>query len=264
MSVTCLRVGQPTYTKDVPRPQRDLPAASYVVLPSAPWCGGRIQMSSPSRHPALLGLGSQIMEQLAAGIPYGEVPSYKWIAERLGRPGAARAVGNAMAGNPVPIIVPCHGVVKTDGGLGGLLLRPASQKSLAESRAGRVTLRRLRLHQDLVSPWLCARAAHPGGRADSFFLRRGCPEERLTAHAPSVSPRDADRYFPYPALVSWRCFMLLRTACRCSPADRGASGRRTTGTCDLPSAPPCPGTFSTEAWAAPRGPPRVCPGNRHR
>ena len=44
MSVTCLQAGQQTYTKDVPRPQRDLPAASYVVLPSAPWCGGRIRI----------------------------------------------------------------------------------------------------------------------------------------------------------------------------------------------------------------------------
>jgi methylated-DNA-[protein]-cysteine S-methyltransferase len=57
--------------------------------------------------------------EMAAQIPYGEVRSYKWIAERLGKPDAARAVGNAMARNPVPIIVPCHRVVRTDGSLGG-------------------------------------------------------------------------------------------------------------------------------------------------
>ncbi|HYL80164.1 MAG TPA: methylated-DNA--[protein]-cysteine S-methyltransferase [Candidatus Acidoferrum sp.] len=56
--------------------------------------------------------------EVAARIPYGEVRSYKWIAEQLGKPDAARAVGGAMAGNPIPIIVPCHRVVKTDGGLG--------------------------------------------------------------------------------------------------------------------------------------------------
>lgn len=57
--------------------------------------------------------------EVAARIPYGEVRSYKWIAEQLGQPAAARAVGGAMAGNPVPIIVPCHRVVRSDGGLGG-------------------------------------------------------------------------------------------------------------------------------------------------
>jgi O-6-methylguanine DNA methyltransferase len=57
--------------------------------------------------------------EVAARIPYGEVRSYRWIAEQLGQPEAARAVGNAMAGNPIPIIVPCHRVVRSDGTLGG-------------------------------------------------------------------------------------------------------------------------------------------------
>lgn len=52
-------------------------------------------------------------------IPYGETGSYKSLAERLGRPGAARAVGTAMGRNPFPIVVPCHRVVKSDGSLGG-------------------------------------------------------------------------------------------------------------------------------------------------
>ncbi len=57
--------------------------------------------------------------EVASHIPYGEVRTYKWIAEQLGQPQAARAVGGAMAGNPVPLIVPCHRVVRSDGGLGG-------------------------------------------------------------------------------------------------------------------------------------------------
>jgi len=52
-------------------------------------------------------------------IPYGETRSYKWLAERLGRPKAARAVGNALGKNPIPIIVPCHRIVESGGGLGG-------------------------------------------------------------------------------------------------------------------------------------------------
>ncbi len=55
----------------------------------------------------------------AATIPYGEVRSYKWLAERVGRPGAARAIGNALHKNPVPVIIPCHRIVKSDGSLGG-------------------------------------------------------------------------------------------------------------------------------------------------
>ncbi len=57
--------------------------------------------------------------EIAAQIPFGEVRTYKWIAEQLGRADGAQLVGMAMAGNPVPILVPCHRVVKSDGGLGG-------------------------------------------------------------------------------------------------------------------------------------------------
>jgi methylated-DNA-[protein]-cysteine S-methyltransferase len=57
--------------------------------------------------------------QLTRLIPYGETRSYGWIAERLGRAGAGRAVGQALARNPLPIIIPCHRVVAKDGGLGG-------------------------------------------------------------------------------------------------------------------------------------------------
>ena len=52
-------------------------------------------------------------------IPYGETLSYKKIAEKMGNPRSARAVGLAMARNPLPIIIPCHRVVRSDGGLGG-------------------------------------------------------------------------------------------------------------------------------------------------
>ncbi|HVF75247.1 MAG TPA: methylated-DNA--[protein]-cysteine S-methyltransferase [Acidimicrobiales bacterium] len=55
----------------------------------------------------------------AAGeIPFGEVRPYGWIAQEIGRPAAVRAVGSALGRNPVPVAVPCHRVVRTDGAVG--------------------------------------------------------------------------------------------------------------------------------------------------
>ena len=52
-------------------------------------------------------------------IPYGEVRTYQWIANQMGRPKSARAVGNATGANPVPILIPCHRVIGSNGRLGG-------------------------------------------------------------------------------------------------------------------------------------------------
>jgi O-6-methylguanine DNA methyltransferase len=57
----------------------------------------------------------------AAAIPFGQGRPYAWIARRIGHPRAVRAVGTALARNPVPLIVPCHRVWRSDGGLGGHL-----------------------------------------------------------------------------------------------------------------------------------------------
>jgi methylated-DNA-[protein]-cysteine S-methyltransferase len=58
-----------------------------------------------------------VLEEIAA-IPFGQVRSYGAIAEAVGRPRAARAVGTAVAGNPISFVVPCHRVVRSDGTLG--------------------------------------------------------------------------------------------------------------------------------------------------
>ena len=52
-------------------------------------------------------------------IPKGETRTYKEIAELIGKPTAARAVANACGKNPYPITIPCHRVIRSDGGLGG-------------------------------------------------------------------------------------------------------------------------------------------------
>lgn len=52
-------------------------------------------------------------------IPYGKVRSYGWVANKIGNSKAARAVGQALAGNPVPLIIPCHRVINSNGKSGG-------------------------------------------------------------------------------------------------------------------------------------------------
>lgn len=57
-----------------------------------------------------------------AAIPCGATRSYAWVAARIGAPRAVRAVGTALARNPIPLLIPCHRVLRSDGGLGGFSL----------------------------------------------------------------------------------------------------------------------------------------------
>ena len=57
--------------------------------------------------------------QATARIPYGAVSTYKQVASQAGSPRGQRAAGNALGSNPIPIIVPCHRVLHSGGGLGG-------------------------------------------------------------------------------------------------------------------------------------------------
>ena len=57
--------------------------------------------------------------QATLTIPLGETRSYRWIANKIGRPKAVRAVGQALRKNPYPLIIPCHRVVRSDGKPGG-------------------------------------------------------------------------------------------------------------------------------------------------
>ncbi|MET9773740.1 methylated-DNA--[protein]-cysteine S-methyltransferase [Streptomyces sp. NPDC006367] len=65
------------------------------------------------------GFNRRTLRELASGVPYGSVVGYGDLARRVGRPGAAQAVGLAMGANPLPVVVPCHRVVESDGGIGG-------------------------------------------------------------------------------------------------------------------------------------------------
>jgi methylated-DNA-[protein]-cysteine S-methyltransferase len=60
----------------------------------------------------------QVLKQVCK-IPRGKVTTYSGLAEKVGKHGAARAVGTVMANNPFPIVIPCHRVIRADGTLGG-------------------------------------------------------------------------------------------------------------------------------------------------
>ncbi len=69
-----------------------------------------------------------------AEIPSGQVRPYSWVAREIGKPGAARAVGSSLARNPIPVVVPCHRVVRSDGHLGKYSLgNPDNKRILLEA-----------------------------------------------------------------------------------------------------------------------------------
>jgi methylated-DNA-[protein]-cysteine S-methyltransferase len=63
-------------------------------------------------------------------VPYGRTSSYGDIASRIGRPAAYRAVGNAVGANPIPIVIPCHRIIASDGGIGGYSSGLSNKKKL--------------------------------------------------------------------------------------------------------------------------------------
>lgn len=61
----------------------------------------------------------QRVYKITKTIPYSKVKTYKWVAKKIGLPDASRAVGNALSKNPIPLLIPCHRVVKENGGIAG-------------------------------------------------------------------------------------------------------------------------------------------------
>ncbi len=83
------------------------------------FAGGAINFAE---IPVQVAYGTEFQQQVwktIQQIPHGEVQSYQWIANRIGRPKSGRAVGNAVGANPVSILIPCHRVIRSTGALGG-------------------------------------------------------------------------------------------------------------------------------------------------
>jgi methylated-DNA-[protein]-cysteine S-methyltransferase len=82
------------------------------------FAGTRREFSVPVDMSPLLRFRRRVLEQTAR-IPYGSVSTYSEVAKRAGSPRGMRAAGNALGSNPIPIVVPCHRVLRSGGGLGG-------------------------------------------------------------------------------------------------------------------------------------------------
>jgi methylated-DNA-[protein]-cysteine S-methyltransferase len=82
------------------------------------------------------GFGRRVLRHTAR-IRYGDVSTYKTLAAAAGSPRAARAAGNALGANPIPIVVPCHRIVATDGTLGGYAGGLAAKRRLLALERGK-------------------------------------------------------------------------------------------------------------------------------
>jgi len=121
------RTGRPTTLADaVPDPLRDAIGRRLAGEPRV-----RIPLDLRGRTEFEVAVWTKALE-----IPRGEVRPYGWIAAEIGRPKAVRAVGTALGHNPVPLIVPCHRVVRTDGTIGQYSLGGPDNKRTILSAEG--------------------------------------------------------------------------------------------------------------------------------
>jgi O-6-methylguanine DNA methyltransferase len=95
------------------RPAGELPATMERQVRAALEGGGRAEVDL-SR---LTAFEKRVLEKTSE-IPRGEVRTYSWVAKEIGHPAAVRAVGSALARNPVPLVIPCHRVVRSDWRIG--------------------------------------------------------------------------------------------------------------------------------------------------
>lgn len=72
----------------------------------------------------------QSVLKTCATIPSGAVRPYGWVADEIDKPGATRAVGTALAKNPIPLLIPCHRVVRSDGSIGSYAFGPEMKRDL--------------------------------------------------------------------------------------------------------------------------------------
>ena len=97
--------------------------------------GARRQFEVPLDWGLVRGFGRRVLEATSR-IPFGSVSTYKQVATEAGSPRASRAAGNALGANPIPIIVPCHRILHSTGGLGGYTGGLERKRTLLAIEAG--------------------------------------------------------------------------------------------------------------------------------
>lgn len=80
--------------------------------------GARTHFDAPIDWTLVAGFGRRVLRATAA-IPFGQTLSYREVATAAGNPAASRAAGNALGRNPIPVVIPCHRILHSGGGLGG-------------------------------------------------------------------------------------------------------------------------------------------------
>lgn len=165
--------------------------ALYEARPPKGWdtrINRAIERGTPGDLPVDLRSRSQFQQavlEVTATIPKGEVRPYGWLAKEVGNPGAVRAVGSTMARNPVPLIIPCHRVVRTDGHIGNYSLGgPHNKRSLlAEEGADPADLEALASRH--VRYW--------GSDTTGVYCHPTCHNARRITQAHLVEFRSADQ-----------------------------------------------------------------------
>lgn len=101
------------------RPIRDRQAVANVAVELEEYFKGeRNQFEVPFDVSGISNFTRSVLEATAQ-IPFGHLTSYRGIAEKIGQPSATRAVGNALGRNPIPVVIPCHRIVRSDSSIGG-------------------------------------------------------------------------------------------------------------------------------------------------
>jgi methylated-DNA-[protein]-cysteine S-methyltransferase len=122
-----------------PGPRRELPLFAEAEAQLGAYFAGELVDFDLPLAPRGSPFQLEVWEALR-GIPYGETISYRELALRVGRPGAARAVGAANGRNPIGIVVPCHRVIGSNGTLTGYAGGIDRKRRLLELESGKLAL----------------------------------------------------------------------------------------------------------------------------
>jgi O-6-methylguanine DNA methyltransferase len=200
------RFGRPVVADDAP-PRALLHAVDALLA------GGR-----PRRMPAfdLTSVSPFARDVLttAVTIPAGQVRPYGWVSARIGKPGAVRAVGSALGHNPVPLLIPCHRVVRSDGRIGEYAFGPAMKRALLRAEG---------VDPDELEALAARRVRYVGSRTTSIYCHPTCVDGRRVMARNRVTFPDAAAAVEAGYRACKHCEPLGPNAAAVSPGARGTT-----------------------------------------